>query len=79
MEWKTFGMRRKLVSAGQRVSRVLRLMSGLGKEDSNVSSPTPVPTVAPFETVNSLTSYSLEAELKKAQALAYWRMADRPK
>ena len=80
MEWKMLGIKGKLASARQKVSKMLRLISGLRKEDSNVSSPTPVFTAAPYETVNPLTSYSLEAELKKAQALAYWRMwQDRPK
>ncbi|MFQ5759127.1 MAG: hypothetical protein ACE5IF_05570 [Candidatus Bathyarchaeia archaeon] len=79
MEWKTFGMKRRLVSARQKVSKVLRLIGSLRREDSNVSSPTPVLAAAPYETVNPLTNYSREAELKKARALAYWRMWDRLK
>ena len=80
MEWKMLGIRGKLGSAKEKVLKVFRLISGLGKEDSNVSLPTPVITVAPYEPVKPFTNYSLEAELKNAEALMYWRMLlDRPK
>jgi len=80
MEWKMLGIRGKLGSAKQKVLKVFRLISGLGKEDYSVTSPTPVITVAPDEPVNSLRNHSLEAELKKAEALMYWQMLlDRPK
>jgi len=74
-----FGIKRKLVSARQKAFKAFRLFGGLEKEDPNVSSPTPVFTVAPYEPVSSITDYALEAELKKAKALAYWHMSDRPK
>ncbi len=80
MEWKRFGIKGKLGSARQKAFKVLRLIGHLGREDSNVSSATPVLTLAPYEPLNSLTKYALEAELKKAKALAHWRMwQDRPK
>ena len=71
-----FGIKGKLVSAKQ---KVFRLISLLRKEESNVSSSTSVLTAAPYEPVNPLTNYCLEAELKRAEALAYWRMLDRAK
>lgn len=75
-----FGLTRKLVSAKRKVFNVFRLIGGLENEDSNVSSPSHIFEVAPYELVKPLRKYSLEAEFKKAQALAYWRMLEnRPK
>ena len=76
---KMFEIKGKFGSAREKVFKVFRSVSGLGKEDSNVSLPTPVFTVAPSKPANSLTNYSLEAELKKAEALMYLRTFDRPK
>lgn len=70
------GIKGELVSAKQKVLRVFRLIRGTGKEGSSVSSPA-VFSVVSYESVNSLTNYSLEAEMKKAKALAHLRMWDR--
>lgn len=74
MEWKMFGKKGKLGTAKQKVFQVLKLISGLEREDSDISLPSPVFTVAPHEQVHSSANHSLEAELKKAEALAYARM-----
>jgi hypothetical protein len=80
MEWKMSGIKGKLVSVRQKAFKALRLISGVEKEDANISSPTPTFAATAYEPVNALTNYSLEAELKKAQALAHWkRWQDRPK
>jgi len=78
MGWKTLGIKGKLVSVSRKMSKMFRLIRGLG----NVSSPAPVS----YETANPLacmckpvTDYFLEAELKKAEALVHWRRWDRPK
>lgn len=76
MEWKMFEKKGRFRSVKEKLFRLIR---SLGKESSNVSLPTPVFTVAPYETVNSRTNNSLEAELKKAEALMYQRMFDQPK
>lgn len=78
MKRRTFVIKGRFGWAKGKLFNVLRLINGLGK-DSDVSSPTPVCTVALSKPVNSLTNYSLEAELKKAQALMYWHMWDRPR
>lgn len=59
--------------------KLLRLFRGLGKEDSNASSSGPILSVAPYELEKRLLNRSLEAELKKAEALIYLRMSDRPR
>jgi len=74
-----FEIKGKFGSAREKVFKVFRAASGLGREDSNVSLPTAVITVAPSKPANSLTNHSLEAELKKAEALMYLRTFDRPK
>ena len=56
MNWKMFEMKGKFGSAKE---KVFRLIGGLRKEGSSVSSLTRVSTVAPYETVNSLTNNSL--------------------
>jgi len=78
MGWKILVIKGKLVSARQKMSKMFRLIRGLG----NVSSPAPTS----YETTTPLaymhlptTNYSLEAELKKAEALEHWRKWDRPK
>ena len=79
---KMFEIRGKFGSAREKVFKVFKVfrsVNGLGREDSNVSLPTPALTVAPSKPANSFTNYSLEAELKKAEALMYLRMFDRPK
>jgi len=78
MEWKILGMKEKLVSARQKMSKMFRLIRGLG----NVSLPAPTSyeTTSPLACAHSpITNYSLEAELKKAEALEHWRRWDRPK
>jgi len=75
MEWKMFETRERFRSAKE---RLFRLIKGLEKESSKSFS-TPVFTVALYETVSSSKNNSLEAELKKAEALMYQRMFDRPK
>ena len=85
MEWKTFGMKRKLISAKHKVFHLMRSIGILGKEDPNVSSLGTVSTVASSEPVEAFANRSLEVELfpielKKAEALRYWRtFMDRPK
>lgn len=69
----------KFGSARERVFRVFRAVSDLGKEDSSISLPALALTVAPSKPANSLTNYSLESELKKAEVLTYLRTFDRPK
>jgi hypothetical protein len=51
---------------------VFGLTRGFGKVNRNVSSTTAARTVAPYELVNLLKQYSLEVELKKAEAFAHW-------
>lgn len=77
VKWKMLGIKRELVSAKQKVFKVFRLIPGIGKEGSNISSPTLIFSVVSYEPVNSHTNYSLQAELKKAKALMYCRMWDR--
>ena len=79
MGWKMLEIKGKFGSARERVFRVFRSVSDLGKEDSSISLPALALTVAPSKPANSLTNYSLEAELKKAEALTYLRTFDRPK
>jgi len=78
MGWKTLGIKGILVSVRQRMSNMFRSIRGLG----NVSSPAPTSyeTTTPLADMHlSITNYSLEAELKKAEALDHWRKWDRPK
>jgi len=80
MEWKKFEIKGKLVSTKQKVFKLFRLIGSFGNEDSDVSSPSQVFADTPYVPVNFLTEYALEAELKKAEALEYWRRSlDRPK
>lgn len=76
MEWKTSETKGKFHSAK---AKLFRLVRGLGMESSNSSLPTSVSTVAPYATANLRNSYSLKAESKKAEALMYQRMFDRPR
>lgn len=78
MKTKMFETKGRLGSMKEKVFKRLRLTSYLG-ENSPVSKPTSAFTVAPLKPVNSLTDYVAEAELKKAEAIMYWRMLDRPK
>jgi len=64
--------------SAREVFKVIRAVSELEIEDSNVSLPTPAFKVVPSKPSNSLTNYSLEAELKKAEALTYLCMFDHP-
>ena len=75
MEWKMFGIKGKLVSAKQKVFKVFRLIGALGKEGPNVSSPTPVFAVAPYESVNSLPNYSLARAQPKTFNLQAYTLA----
>jgi hypothetical protein len=75
MEWRMFETKERVRSAKE---KLFRLIKGLEKE-SSCSLPTPVFTVATYETVNSRINNSLEAELKKAEALMYQRMFNQPK
>jgi len=80
MEWKMFGIKRKLGSAKQRVFKLFRLIGNSGDQDSNVSSFNQETTDLPYTPINFFTNYALEVELKKAEALEYWRRClDRPK
>ncbi len=74
-----FERKGKSVSFKRRLLRMFRLINGLGKGNHNVSLGGPAFAVVPYEPSNLPTNYSLEAELKKAEALMYLRMFDRPK
>jgi len=74
-----FERKEKSVSFKRRLLRVFKLINGLGKGNHNVSLGAPAFAVVPYKPANSPTNYSLEAELKKAEALMYLRMFDRPK
>jgi hypothetical protein len=76
MEWKMFGTKGKFHSAKE---KLLELVRGLGMESSDSSLPTSVSAVAPYATAYSRNNYSLKAESKKAEALMYQRMFDRPR
>lgn len=78
MEWKILGIKGKLVSAKQKMSKMFRLIRGLGNVSS--SAPTSYETTNPLACTHPpITNYSLEAGLKKAEALEHWRRWDRPK
>ncbi len=66
-------------SAKEKVLSITRLIRELGKDDSKDSSPNPLSMVAQHNPVNALVYNSLEAEQKKAQALMYSRLFDKPK
>ena len=74
-----FERKEESVSFKRRLSRVFKLINGLEKGNHNVSFVAPAFAVAPYKPANSPTNYSLEAELKKAEALMYLRMVDRLK
>ncbi len=74
-----FERKEKSVSFKRRLSRVFKLINGLEKGNHNVSLGAPAFAGAPYKPGDSPTNYSLEAELKKAEALMYLRMMDRPK
>ncbi len=73
MECKTYEIKGKIGSPKQKVSKVFRSISGLGKEDPNACSPCPSFTPTSYEPTNSLKNYSLEMESKKAEALMFAR------
>jgi len=66
-----FGIEEELISAKTKVFRVFSLIKTLGKEGSNVSSPTPI-QINWLVPANLLAHTRLEAELKKEEALVYW-------
>jgi len=73
MEWKTFGIKGKLTSAKRKVLSVIRLIGSLENRRSNVSSSNSEFAEAPYESLKMLKNFALEAELKKAETLWYWR------
>lgn len=74
-----FERKEESVSFKRRLSRVFKLINGLEKGNHSVSLGAPSFAVAPYKPANLPTNYSLEAELKKAEALMYLRMVDRLK
>jgi len=70
------GIRGELVSAKQ---KMLRLVRSTGNSGSNGSSSTIHLPNLPYETILSLERYSLEAESKKAEALAQTHIWNQPK
>lgn len=74
-----FERKEESVSFKRRLSRVFKLINGLEKGNHNISLGSPAFTAAPYKPANSPTNYSLEAELKKAEALMYLRKFDRLK
>ncbi len=78
MERKVFEAKGRFRSAKEKLFRSI----SLGKEDSSAPSPTPrarTTIVAPHEPTVSFINYNSKAELKKAQALMYHRIFDRPR
>jgi len=74
MEPTRFGIKRKLVSTKEKAFKLFRLMGSLRNKDSNVSSPNQTSlTDASYQPPNLLANHALEVELKKAEALEYWR------
>jgi len=75
-----FGIKGSLVSVKKKVTRILGVFNGSTREDSRFSALTPVLADSPHEPASLVTNYFLEAELKKAEALEYWRrFLNRPK
>jgi hypothetical protein len=74
-----FELTERLGSAKQKLLESVGVVDSSVTEHPNVSLSTPVSTFVRHKTAISLTSYSLEAELKQAQVLKYLRMSDRPK
>jgi len=70
MEWRMFGIKGKLVSTKDKLFKLFRLIDGLGKGDSDVSSPNPVFTTVPVRQAEALLYWH---ELRKAEALLYWK------
>ena len=64
-------------SAKQKVLKLIRSISGVRNEGSNVSSPNPLFKPAPLKQAEALTYWH---ELRKAEALLYWqKLMDRPR
>jgi len=66
-------------SVKEKVLRVLRLIRGLEKEDSNVCTNTPMFIQSPHEPFNVASNYLSEAERRKAEALMHLQMFEHPK
>lgn len=75
-----FGIKGKLISTKQKMFNIFRSIRGPGSEDSDASLLNPFISNIPHEPVDLSTNYVIEAELKKAEALMYYkRWIDRPK
>ena len=74
-----FELTERLGSAKQKLLKSVKIVNGSVTEHLNGSPSVAVSASVRPKTVISLTSYSLEAELKQAQVLKYLRMSDRPK
>jgi len=66
-------------SVKEKVLRVLRLISGLEKEDSNVCTNTPTFIQSPNEPFNLTSNHLSEAERRKAEALMHLQIFEHPK
>jgi hypothetical protein len=66
-------------SVKEKVLRVLRLISGSEKEDSNVCTNTPTFIQSPNEPFNLTSNHLSEAERRKAEALMHLQMFEHPK
>jgi len=70
-----FGIKGKLGSTKQKMSKLFRFIGDLEKEGSEVSSSIPLSAI-----LSCTHAVNLEVELKKAEALDHWkRWLDRPK
>jgi len=73
MEPTRFGIKRKLVSTKEKAFKLFRLLGSLRNEDSDVSLPNQAFKEASYQPPNLLRNHAIEVELKKAEALEYWR------
>ncbi len=78
MKTNIFETKGRIGSMKEKVFKQSRLTSYFG-ENSHISKPTSAFTVAPLKPFNSPANFVAEAELKRAEAMTYWRMLDRPK
>ena len=76
LEWKTLGIKARLISTKQNLLRLLKSIGAPPKEDQDASLPAAVFVLPRYKLASALTAYSFEAQLKKAElrkaeALAY--------
>lgn len=69
----------RVVSARQKVSKLLKIFGSPERETFNVSSPTPSPIRVPYRQVNSHVDSALAAEYQISRALMYSQMRNNPR